>query len=156
MIFKKLFLLWVMPLVATGVFGADLSEYQKTCVELGFKARTQAYSACVLKLERRSLMQRERADRQSVERKEQQEQERQAADIRQEQERLAVEKGRSRVEIVANKGCNYVEFSSRPDVAQQSTVTWTGSPILASAMRKCSGAQTIMSCVSQPNFSLAV
>jgi len=48
-----------VALVALGllggvVFAANLSEYEKTCQELGFKKRTPAYGECVLELDRRA------------------------------------------------------------------------------------------------------
>ena len=34
--------------------GADLSSYERTCTDIGFKPRTQAYGECVLEFDRRA------------------------------------------------------------------------------------------------------
>ena len=44
----------VSLLLSGAVFGADLAEHEKTCLDLGFKKRTPAYGECVLELDRRS------------------------------------------------------------------------------------------------------
>ncbi len=69
------------------VFGADLSSYEATCVELGFKKRTPAYGDCVLELDRRSTDQQKQADLLRIDQQRQAEQQRQADQQRQEQQR---------------------------------------------------------------------
>ena len=62
------------------VFGAELSDYEKTCLDLGFKKRTPAYGECVLELDKRSTVDMKLADRQRAEQQRQaQEQQRAAA-----------------------------------------------------------------------------
>lgn len=45
------------------VYGAELSDYEKTCLDLGFKKRTSAYGECVLELDKRSTDQQKQAER---------------------------------------------------------------------------------------------
>ena len=44
----------VLLLYSGAALCADLSEYEKTCAELGFRPRTPAYGECVLELDRRA------------------------------------------------------------------------------------------------------
>lgn len=83
-------------LVCSGVvFGAELSDYEKTCLDLGFKKRTPAYGECVLELDKRSTDQQKQAERARVEqqRQAQEQQERQAAQQRQQQEQQHAARG---------------------------------------------------------------
>lgn len=48
-------------------FGADLAEYEKTCLDLGFKKRTLAYGECVLELDKRATADQKQAERQRAE-----------------------------------------------------------------------------------------
>ena len=77
------------------VFGAELSDYEKTCLDLGFKKRTPAYGECVLELDKRSTDQQKQAERARVEqqRQAQEQQERQAAQQRQQQEQQRAARG---------------------------------------------------------------
>lgn len=71
---------------------ADLSGYEATCLDLGFKKRTPAFGECVLELDRRSTDQQKQAERQRDEQQRQlQESQRQAQEQqRQQQERQRV------------------------------------------------------------------
>ena len=83
-------------LVCSGaVFGAELSDYEKTCLDLGFKKRTPAYGECVLELDKRSTDQQKQAERARVEqqRQAQEQQQRQAAQQRQQQEQERAAQG---------------------------------------------------------------
>ena len=83
-------------LVCSGaVYGADLSEYEKTCLDLGFKKRTPAYGECVLELDKRSTDQQKQSERargdqqrqaQEQQRQAQEQQERQVTLQRQQQD----------------------------------------------------------------------
>ena len=76
-------------LVCSGaVYGAGLTDYEATCVDLGFKKRTPAYGECVLELDKRSTDQQKQGERARVE-----QQERQAAQQRQQQEQQRAARG---------------------------------------------------------------
>ena len=79
--------------------GAELSDYEKTCLDLGFKERTQSYSACVKKLGLRLHVQPN-----NIQRLRSEAQETQVIEVVREQLRLATERGLERVEIVTNTG----------------------------------------------------
>lgn len=51
---------------------ADLSAYEKTCAELGFRPRTPAYGECVLELDRRAKSGQQNAPRSRVDQEQQQ------------------------------------------------------------------------------------
>ena len=53
-------------------FGAEVSEYEKACLDLGFKKRTPAYGECVLELDKRTTEQQKQAERVRVEQQERQ------------------------------------------------------------------------------------
>jgi hypothetical protein len=63
-------------------FGADISGYEKTCLDLGFKQRSPAYGECVLELEKRGSAGEKLAERQRMEQQQQQNRQR-AAEINQ-------------------------------------------------------------------------
>ena len=76
-------------LVCSGAaYGAGLTDYEATCLDLGFKKRTPAYGECVLELDKRSTDQQKQGERARVE-----QQERQAAQQRQQQEQQRVARG---------------------------------------------------------------
>lgn len=69
-------------------FGADFSEYEKTCLDLGFKKRTPAYGECVLELDKRATADQKLAERQRME-QQRLAQEQQQREQAQEQQRAA-------------------------------------------------------------------
>ena len=77
------------------VYGAGLTDYEATCLDLGFKKRTPAYGECVLELDKRSTDQQRQGERARVEqqRQAQEQQERQAAQQRQQQEQQRAARG---------------------------------------------------------------
>jgi hypothetical protein len=82
-------------LVCSGaVYGAGLADYEKTCLDLGFKKRTPAYGECVLELDKRSTDQHKQGELARVEQQRQaQEQQRQAQE---QQERQAAQQRQQR------------------------------------------------------------
>jgi hypothetical protein len=74
--------------LSAACFGADLTEYEKTCLDLGFKKRTPAYGECVLELDKRATADQKQVDRQRSEqqRLSQEQQQRQATLQKQQEE----------------------------------------------------------------------
>lgn len=71
-------------LASANIFAADLSAYEQTCADLGFKKRTPAYGDCVLELDRRGRTQSnsqaaQEAERQRAEQQRQAQEQRAAA-----------------------------------------------------------------------------
>lgn len=146
MLFASLFQFSAVTYGATPAL-IDLSEYEKTCLAIGFKKRTPAYGKCVTELNKqfsdkqeqaeKAKLDEQRKDQQAAEirKKEEQraadirEQEKwRAASIRRDQELKGNAIGKVRLEIVTNKGCNYVEFNSQEKVydRKQANVSWSG------------------------------